>query len=161
MSQSLASDSNDPHQSPIWIKAEHVLCIAAPGTDVPHTIFGSRPCPITLTESVVQLSLPSPYLAHSLGETQKTMVDQDVQSEWMVLPVPILVHPGRPNLTWKHYLSLIRRLMLEHHPAGPCQFSRNRPNRDNAVGPGPFTFIKTLRQWLKAYRKMCRLGKGP
>ena len=161
MSQSLASDQHAPHQSPIWIKAKHVLCISAPGTDVPHIIFGSRRCPIMFTESVVQLSLSSPCLAHGLGETQKTMVDQDVQSEWLVLPVPFLIHPGRPNLTGEHDLSLIRRLMLEHHPAGPCQFSRNRPNGDNAVGFSLFTFVKTLRQWLKTHRIMRGLGKGP
>ena len=71
MSQSLASGQNDPHQSPIWIKAEHVLCFSTLGTCVPHTIFGTKPCPIGITESVVQPSLSSPEIAHGLGETLK------------------------------------------------------------------------------------------
>ena len=45
MSSSLASDLNDPHQSPIWIKAGTFLGIPALGTSVPHTIFGTKPCP--------------------------------------------------------------------------------------------------------------------
>ena len=41
---SLVSE-NDPHQSPIWIKAEYILCLSAPGTLVPLTIIGAKPCP--------------------------------------------------------------------------------------------------------------------
>jgi len=71
MSESLASDRNDPHQSPIWIKAGHILCFSAPGTSVPHTIFGTKTCPISLSESVVQPLPSSPLRAHVLGETPK------------------------------------------------------------------------------------------
>ncbi len=51
--------------------------------------------------------------------------------------------------------------MLEHHPGGSCQFPGDGPDGNNAICFGLFTFIETLRQWLKAYRKMCRLREGP
>ena len=51
--------------------------------------------------------------------------------------------------------------MLEHHPGGSCQFPRHRPDRNNAIGSGFLSIIKSLRQWLKAYRKMRRLRESP
>ena len=51
--------------------------------------------------------------------------------------------------------------MLEHHPACSCQFPGNGPDGDNTIRLGLFSFIEPLCQWLKTYRKMCRLREGP
>ncbi len=51
--------------------------------------------------------------------------------------------------------------MFEHHPRRSCQLPGDRPNRNNAVGPGLFAFIEALCQGLKAYCKMRRFRKGP
>jgi hypothetical protein len=50
--------------------------------------------------------------------------------------------------------------MLEHHPAGSCQFPGDSSDGDNAIRFSLFLFIKTLRQWLKAYCKMCCFRKS-
>ena len=51
--------------------------------------------------------------------------------------------------------------MPEHHPACSCQLPGDGPDGDNAIRFGLFSLIKTLCQWLKAYRKMSRLREGP
>jgi len=89
------------------------------------------------------------------------MVNRDVQSESMVLPDPTLVHPGRPNLIWKHQLGIKGLLMLEHHPSGPCQFPGDGPDGDNTIRFGLFAFIEALCQRLKANCKMRRFRVGP
>ena len=110
-----------------------------------------------VTESMVQPELSTPGKAHGLGETSTTMVNRDVQSEEMVVPHPGLVRPGCPNLTRKHPFGIIGYLMLEHYPAGPGQFPGHRPNRDNAIRLGLFSFVEALRQGLITDRKMRRL----
>ena len=77
------------------------------------------------------------------------------------MPDPILVHSGCPNLIRKHELGIIGHLVPEHHPGGSSQFPGHRPDRDNAIRFGLFSFIEALCQGLKADRKMCRLGVGP
>jgi len=81
MSSSLASDQNDPHQSPIWIKAKPIIAVQPM---VPrHPTQSSVPNRVqnTITESMVQPRLSRPSTAHGLGETSSTMVDRNVQSE--------------------------------------------------------------------------------
>ena len=51
--------------------------------------------------------------------------------------------------------------MLEHHPGCSCQFPGDGPDGNNAIRFGLFSFIETLCQWLKTYRKMGRFGEGP
>ena len=89
------------------------------------------------------------------------MVDRDVQSVWLVTPDPFLVHLSRPNLTRKHPPGIIGYLMIEHHPGCSCQFPGNGPDGDNAIRFGLFSFIETLRQWLKTYRKIRCLREIP
>jgi len=45
MSQSSVSMQNASYQSPIWIKVES-FGTPTPGAQAPHTIFGTKPCPI-------------------------------------------------------------------------------------------------------------------
>ena len=46
--------------------------------------------------------------------------------------------------------------MFEHHPGRSGQFTGYGSNGNNAIGFGLFSFIKPLRQWLKAHGKMRR-----
>ncbi len=96
------------------------------------------------TESVAQLALSRPEKAHGLGETSNTMGDRSVQSDQLVQPLPNLAHFCRPNLTRKHSLSLIRRLVRQHHPGCSGELSGDRTECNDAIGFGFFTLIKAL-----------------
>ena len=51
--------------------------------------------------------------------------------------------------------------MLEHHPAGSCQFPCDGPDGDNAIRFGLFSLIEPFCQWLEAHSKMSALREGP
>lgn len=114
-----------------------------------------------ITESMAQLSLSNPGIARGSGETSKTMADRSLQSESLVFPHPNLAHFCRPNLTGKHQLSIIRRLVFQHHPGCSGHFSGNCPYCYYAIGFGFFSIIEPLRQRFILNGKVCGLRKSP
>ena len=127
------------------------------GASAPHTIFGTKPCPIMSSQNLwLSLGCPDPIQLTVWAKRKQQWSAEMSNQTLLVVPDPVLVHLSRPNLSWKHPLGIIGDLMLEHHPGCSCQFSGNSPDGNNAIGPGLFSFIETLRQWLKAYRKMRR-----
>ena len=81
---------NDPHQSPIWIKAEHILCLSAPGTLVPLTIIGAKPCPKSVHRICGSAVAVQTRKSSRFGRNVKYNGRLRFQSDSLVQPLPYL-----------------------------------------------------------------------